>query len=92
MDDTEPTTQQTGNPIAPTDGGYGPFPIEKGRRLTGQSLAKFSEWVVAEYKITTIRGICDKTGRSYGAIHRILVNSGVTRRTKGARPPTTSTT
>ncbi|MEU5083017.1 MULTISPECIES: helix-turn-helix domain-containing protein [Streptomyces] len=92
MDETKPTTQQTAGPAGSTDGGYGPFPIQKGRRLTGQELADFTELVVAAYKTTSIRGICKKTGRSYGAIHRTLVRGNVTLRPRAAKPGTPSKT
>ncbi|GHH25770.1 helix-turn-helix domain-containing protein [Streptomyces rubradiris] len=92
MDETEPTPQQTGRPTPPTDAGLDLVPIPKGRRLTGQKRADFTKLVAEAYKTTSIRGICEKTGRSYGAIHRTLVRGNVTLRPRGAKPGTPSKT
>ncbi|MDX3275233.1 helix-turn-helix domain-containing protein [Streptomyces scabiei] len=57
--------------------------IPKGRRLTGEAAARFATDVIKAYKTKSIRRICEETGRSYGAIHRLLTTSGVTMRPKG---------
>lgn len=57
--------------------------IPKGRRLTGEAAVRFTEDVIKAYKTKSIRSICEETGRSYGAIHRLLTTSGVTMRPKG---------
>jgi len=62
--------------------------IPRGKRLVGDERTEF------EGKVTTvytggigIRPICEKTGRSFGAIHHLLKTSGVQMRPKGSRSP-----
>ncbi|HZC73243.1 MAG TPA: helix-turn-helix domain-containing protein [Jatrophihabitans sp.] len=59
-------------------------PIRKGARLVGAEREKFQKKIVSMYnKKTPIRDIADQTGRSYGAIHRMLSEAGVTFRPRG---------
>jgi hypothetical protein len=66
--------------------------IPKGRQLTGEKAKQFAEVVIKLYETQSIRSICEKTGRSYGPIHRLLKTNGVTMRPKGyrGRMPATS--
>ncbi|MGW1362996.1 helix-turn-helix domain-containing protein [Streptomyces chartreusis] len=60
--------------------------IRSHRKLTGKTREAFAKKVVAAYRAegrkVTIREICEKTNRSYGAIHAILSEAGAT---KGGR-------
>lgn len=59
-------------------------PIKKGARLVGAEREKFQKKIVGMYnKKTPIRAIAEQTGRSYGAIHRLLGEAGVTMRSRG---------
>jgi transposase-like protein len=59
-------------------------PIKKGARLVGAEREKFQKKIVTMYnKKTPIRAIAEQTGRSYGAIHRMLSEAGVTLRPRG---------
>ncbi|MEV7157071.1 helix-turn-helix domain-containing protein [Streptomyces misionensis] len=64
--------------------------IEKGRRLIGESAKQFTADVIKAYETKSIRSICEETGRSYGAIHRLLTTNGVTMRPKGYRRKTST--
>ncbi|MFE6412207.1 helix-turn-helix domain-containing protein [Streptomyces sp. NPDC057837] len=64
--------------------------IEKGRRLTGESAKQFTVDVIKAYETRSIRSICTETGRSYGAIHRLLTTNGVTMRPKGYQRKTST--
>ncbi|MFE2034287.1 helix-turn-helix domain-containing protein [Streptomyces scopuliridis] len=59
--------------------------VPRRKRLVGPELEAFASQVVAKYRRpnVSIRQICAETGRSYGAIHRILVDAGVTLRKHG---------
>lgn len=57
--------------------------ITKGQRLTGEAAALFTTAVINAYKTMPIRSICEETGRSYGAIHHLLMTNNVTMRPKG---------
>lgn len=67
----------------PTGGSLGLRRIKKGRRLKGEEGRQFATDVVKAYEIASIRRICKETGRSYGAIYRLLSASGVTMRSRG---------
>ncbi|MFJ2629211.1 helix-turn-helix domain-containing protein [Streptomyces sp. NPDC087532] len=60
--------------------------IPKGRQLTGEEAANFARRVIEHYTLhkTPIRGICRKTGRSYGAIHKLLAKHKVKMRPRGS--------
>ncbi|MDN3260817.1 helix-turn-helix domain-containing protein [Streptomyces sp. CSDS2] len=91
MDEINSPPQQASNPAPLADDGFDLARVKKGRQLKGPELAKFSAWVVSQYETTSIRGICRKTGRSYGEIREILMANGVTLRPRGSRPGTPST-
>ncbi|MGC5264031.1 helix-turn-helix domain-containing protein [Streptomyces cyaneofuscatus] len=75
-----------------TSAGSGLRRIPKGRQLTGEDAERFTQDVIKAYKTRSIRSICEETGRSYGAIHRLLRINNVTMRPKGyqRRMPTGS--
>ncbi|MFJ8785867.1 helix-turn-helix domain-containing protein [Streptomyces sp. NPDC102476] len=65
-----------------------PLPkIKRRRRLTGEEAVTFSKKVVDAYARMSIRAICAETGRSYGAIYRVLHGAGVTFRPRGYQHP-----
>ena len=60
--------------------------IPKGTRLTGAVRALFRAELVAVYESgASIRAIAEETGRSYGAIHRLLTESGADISAKGGK-------
>ncbi|TLQ39342.1 helix-turn-helix domain-containing protein [Streptomyces marianii] len=64
--------------------------VKPGQRLTGDLAKAFSAYVVSLYvepEPMAIRAICEKTGRSYGNIHRILSDAKVTMRNRGYQRP-----
>jgi hypothetical protein len=69
-------------------------PIKKGARVTGAERAQMAADLVNRYAAgESIRALALATGRSYGFIHRILTEHGVTLRgrggaTRAARRPT----
>ena len=74
----------------PTGGSLGLQRIKTGRRLTGEEASQFATDVVKAYETASIRRICEETGRSYGAIHRLLSSSGVTMRSRGPAAATSA--
>ncbi|MFD4592974.1 helix-turn-helix domain-containing protein [Streptomyces rubiginosohelvolus] len=69
-----------------TSTGHGLRRIPKGKRLTGEAAEQFTRDVISAYKSMAIHEICEVTGRSYGAIHRLLVTNGVAMRPRGSQP------
>jgi hypothetical protein len=64
--------------------------VKPGQRLTGDLAERFRAYVVALYgppEPMAIRAICRETGRSYGNIHHILKDAGVTMRGRGYQKP-----
>lgn len=58
--------------------------VPKGKRLTGPDLEKLTKEVTKLYnKKMSIREIAEMTGRSYGAVHRMLAESGTVLRSRG---------
>ena len=58
--------------------------VRKGARLTGAQREELMAELKAEYeKGATIRGLAEQTGCSYGFMHKILTDSGVTLRGRG---------
>jgi predicted transcriptional regulator len=58
--------------------------IEKHTRITAQARAKLRADLKKRYERgASVRELADATGRSYGFIHRILDESGVTMRRRG---------
>ncbi|WP_241691571.1 helix-turn-helix domain-containing protein [Streptomyces sp. GZWMJZ-114] len=59
-----------------------PF-IKRHQVLRGAEARDFAAAVVTAYKTMSVRAIARKTGRSYGAIHRLLREHDVTMRPRG---------
>ena len=58
--------------------------LKKGARITGAERSKLATDLKKAYdKGTSIRELADKHGRSYGFVHRVLSESGVTLRGRG---------
>ena len=58
--------------------------LKKGARITGADRTKLAGDLKKAYdKGTSIRELADKHGRSYGFVHRVLSESGVTLRGRG---------
>ena len=58
--------------------------LKKGARITGAERSKLAAELKKAYdKGTSIRELADKHGRSYGFVHRVLSESGVTLRGRG---------
>ena len=57
---------------------------EKGRRIVGAERATLAKDLVKRYTAgESIRALAASTGRSYGFVHRVLSESGVTLRGRG---------
>ena len=81
----EPTQAAANEPTAAQD--YDIPHIPKGTRLTGAAAEEFGEKIEKAYRRgATIRFIIEKSGRSYGCIHRTLSNRGVSMRPRGYAP------
>ena len=58
--------------------------LKKGTRVTGADRSKLATDLKQRYDAgESIRSLASSTGRSYGFIHRILAESGVTLRSRG---------
>ena len=58
--------------------------LTKGRRVTGGERDKLAADLKKKYSSgSSIRELAESTGRSYGFIHRVLSESGVTLRGRG---------
>jgi hypothetical protein len=58
--------------------------IRKGTRVTGADRSKLATDLRARYNAgESIRSLATATGRSYGFIHRLLTENGVTLRGRG---------
>lgn len=58
--------------------------LKKGARITGADRSKLSAELKKAYdKGKSIRELADAHGRSYGFVHRVLSESGVTLRGRG---------
>ncbi|MFL6148238.1 MAG: helix-turn-helix domain-containing protein [Pseudonocardiaceae bacterium] len=58
--------------------------LKKGSRITGVTRDKLGSELMKKYeKGASIRALAESTGRSYGFIHRVLTESGVTLRGRG---------
>ena len=70
--------------------------LTKGRRVTGGERNKLANDLKKKYNSgASIRELAESTGRSYGFVHRVLTESGVTLRgrggaTRGERTPARS--
>lgn len=59
-------------------------PIGKGRRITGEDRAKLVAHMRKRYEEgATVRVLNEETGRSFGAIQRLLAESGTLIRPRG---------
>ena len=62
----------------------------KGNRITGTARDTLASDLMNKYeKGASIRALAESTGRSYGFIHRVLSESGVTLRGRGGATRTT---
>ncbi|MEV6612105.1 MULTISPECIES: helix-turn-helix domain-containing protein [unclassified Kutzneria] len=58
--------------------------LKKGARITGPTRDKLAADLKKKYeKGASIRALAESTGRSYGFVHRVLSESGVTLRGRG---------
>lgn len=58
--------------------------LKKGSRVTGQTRDKLASDLKKKYdQGRSIRSLAEETGRSYGFVHRMLTESGVTLRGRG---------
>ena len=58
--------------------------LKKGSRFTGAARDNLGSQLAKKYeKGTSIRALAQQTGRSYGFIHQVLSESGVTLRGRG---------
>lgn len=58
--------------------------LPKGRRITGSARESLTEELKKQYEGgASIRQLAQETGRSYGFIHRLLVEADVTLRGRG---------
>jgi predicted transcriptional regulator len=58
--------------------------LKKGARITGTQRDKLATDLKKKYeKGASIRSLAESTGRSYGFVHRVLSESGVTLRGRG---------
>nr|WP_269459670.1 helix-turn-helix domain-containing protein [Allokutzneria albata] len=58
--------------------------LKKGARITGTARDKLAADLKKKYeKGASIRSLAESTGRSYGFVHRVLSESGVTLRGRG---------
>ena len=57
---------------------------QKGARITGTQRDKLATELKKKYeKGASIRALAEQTGRSYGFVHRVLTDKGVTLRGRG---------
>jgi hypothetical protein len=58
--------------------------LSRGARITGVARATLAEDLKRKYeKGASIRALAEASGRSYGFVHRILTEAGVTLRGRG---------
>ncbi|MFB8000479.1 helix-turn-helix domain-containing protein [Streptomyces sp. NPDC056002] len=58
--------------------------MDEGRRITGAARDQLAAELKAAYEGgASIRSIAESTGRSYGFVHHILTEAGVTLRRRG---------
>jgi predicted transcriptional regulator len=61
--------------------------LRRGARVTGPDRSKLATNLAGRYEAgESIRSLASSTGRSYGFIHRILTEMGVTLRGRGGPP------
>ncbi|MEW1760481.1 helix-turn-helix domain-containing protein [Streptomyces cyaneofuscatus] len=84
------TTSSTPHDAPVTAENAPPVKVKPGERLTGERAEGFNAYVISLYsepERMAIRAICEKTGRSYGNIHRILTDAKVPMRNRGYQKP-----
>ena len=90
---TDSTTHRTAKPARAARAGgavVGRAGVEvpKRVRVVGSDRAKLGERLRQRYeKGASIRQLVDQTGRSYGWVHRVLLDAGVTLRGRGGSRP-----
>ncbi len=58
--------------------------LSKGRRITGGERSTLGRELRSKYEAgASIRELADETGRSYGFVHGVLLDSGATLRGRG---------
>lgn len=58
--------------------------LTKGRRITGDERGSLEETLRKQYESgASIRQLAEQTGRSYGFVHGVLVDSGAAMRGRG---------
>ncbi|MFD7539904.1 helix-turn-helix domain-containing protein [Streptomyces sp. NPDC059819] len=58
--------------------------MSKGKRITGAVRDQLTDELAKAYKSgRSIRAIAEDTGRSYGLVHRLLTEAGITMRSRG---------
>jgi predicted transcriptional regulator len=58
--------------------------VKKGARISGAAREQLARTLRKNYeKGASIRGLAEQTGRSYGFVHRVLTENGVTLRGRG---------
>ena len=66
--------------------------LKKGARITGGDRSKLSSDLKRKYTSgASIRSLAAETGRSYGFVHRVLSETGVTLRGRGGATRTKKT-
>ncbi|PZS19709.1 MAG: transcriptional regulator [Pseudonocardiales bacterium] len=66
--------------------------LNKHSRITGDARDKLAKDLAKKYeKGTSIRDLAESIGRSYGFVHRVLSESGVTLRSRGGATRTKKT-
>jgi hypothetical protein len=62
--------------------------LRKGTRVTGSERSRLADELKRRYNDgESIRSLAAATGRSYGFVHRILIESGVDLRGRGGATP-----
>jgi len=62
--------------------------LGKGRRITGQERPTLGAQLARHYETgASIRALAEVPGRSYGFVHRLLSESGVSLRSRGGGRP-----
>lgn len=94
-DPTTPTTSstRTGTRTGTAAAGRTGIAVPKRVRVTGAARDKLGERLRTQYeKGASIRQLADQTGRSYGFVHGVLLDAGVTLRRRGGTHPRRRTT
>ncbi len=73
-----------GVPITESEGGIVAETLRKGTRVTGSERSELADELKKRYDGgESIRSLAAATGRSYGFVHRLLTEAGVTLRGRG---------